>query len=100
LTIYLSYATIFCTLTEKKKANEDDLLEVPPGWKEPKFTKEDNPYGMADQSSFSVLFPKYQEKYIKECWALVKDKLKSHVSAFPLFHFSNKHHFHDIRAIF
>ena len=42
-----------------------------------KFTPEDNPNGgVIDESSFSVLFPQYKEKYIKEVWPLVKKALK------------------------
>jgi ribosomal RNA assembly protein len=38
---------------------------------------EDNPNGgVIDESSFSVLFPQYKEKYIKEVWPLVKKALK------------------------
>ena len=60
--------------------NKDDLLEVPEGWKEPKFTKEDNPHGLMAESSFATLFPKYREKYLQECWPLVKKKLSDFVS--------------------
>lgn len=65
---------------EQKKDEEDDRLEVPANWKEPEFTPKDNPHGLVDQSSFSTIFPKYQEKYLRECWPLVKNKLKSYVS--------------------
>ena len=42
-----------------------------------KFTPEMNPHGgVVDESSFSVLFPQYREKYIKEIWPLVKKALK------------------------
>lgn len=41
------------------------------------FKPEDNPHGgVVDESCFSVLFPQYREKYIKEIWPLVKKVLK------------------------
>ncbi|XP_078589425.1 KRR1 small subunit processome component homolog [Branchiostoma floridae x Branchiostoma japonicum] len=58
-----------------EKQGQDDLLIVPEGWKEPGFSKEDNPHGMLEESSFATLFPKYREQYLRECWPLVKKKL-------------------------
>lgn len=89
---------------EKNKKNKKDdtvqeYAEVPPGWKEPPFTKEDNPHGLytclspsltwsstrlglVAESSFATLFPKYREKYLQECWPLVKAELSKYVSDF------------------
>ncbi|ESN97231.1 hypothetical protein HELRODRAFT_85673, partial [Helobdella robusta] len=57
---------------------EEEKLTVPEGWKPEKFNKEDYPHGLVDTSSFAFLFPKYREKYLKENWPLVKEKLSSH----------------------
>ncbi|XP_068018475.1 KRR1 small subunit processome component homolog [Melanerpes formicivorus] len=65
----------------KKKAaavDESELLTVPDGWKEPPFTREDNPKGLLEESSFATLFPKYREAYLKDCWPLVQKALSEH----------------------
>ncbi|XP_072511508.1 KRR1 small subunit processome component homolog [Notamacropus eugenii] len=58
--------------------DESELLTVPDGWKEPPFTKDDNPRGLLEESSFATLFPKYREAYLKECWPLVQKALHEH----------------------
>ncbi|XP_020824529.1 KRR1 small subunit processome component homolog [Phascolarctos cinereus] len=66
----------------QKRGNDDvgesELLTVPDGWKEPPFTKDDNPRGLLEESSFATLFPKYREAYLKECWPLVQKALHEH----------------------
>lgn len=57
---------------------DDDRLTVPDGWKDKPFTKDDNPRGLLTGSSFSVLFPKYREKYLSKAWPLVKETLTEH----------------------
>lgn len=46
-------------------------------WKIDKFEPTDNTSGtFIDESSFSVLFPKYREVYLKEAWPLITRSLK------------------------
>ena len=65
---------IFVESTKSK-----ELFEVPVGWKEPEFTRECNPHGMLEESSFVILFPAYREKYLRECWSLVTERLSKMV---------------------
>nr|XP_033808519.1 KRR1 small subunit processome component homolog isoform X1 [Geotrypetes seraphini] len=67
-----------CAGPRLRRANESELLTVPEGWKEAAFTKEDNPKGLLEESSFATLFPKYREAYLKECWPLVQKALHEH----------------------
>ena len=53
------------------------MTEVNP-WLFEKFTKEDNPHGLLEESSFATLFPKYREVYLKTIWPLVTKALKAH----------------------
>ncbi|VEL29016.1 unnamed protein product [Protopolystoma xenopodis] len=59
--------------------NDCHKCEVPEGWKEPKFTSQDNPFGrLFAVSSFSTLFPRYRENYLKGIWPAVKKILQEH----------------------
>uniref|UniRef100_A0A672TBM7 KRR1 small subunit processome component n=1 Tax=Sinocyclocheilus grahami TaxID=75366 RepID=A0A672TBM7_SINGR len=60
---------------KSKNTEETELQMVPDGWKEPKFSRVDNPKGLLEESSFATLFPKYREVYLKECWPLVQKAL-------------------------
>ncbi|VDL98027.1 unnamed protein product [Schistocephalus solidus] len=63
----------------KKFDEASEAVDVPEGWKEPKFNPEDNPNGkLYAQSTFSTLFPKYREKYLREVWPAVVKILKEH----------------------
>ncbi|PZC79545.1 hypothetical protein B5X24_HaOG216210 [Helicoverpa armigera] len=60
--------------------NNEGVGPVDNAWamKIPKFTPEDNPHGLLEESKFATLFPKYREQYLKECWPLVQKVLKEH----------------------
>lgn len=44
----------------------------------PEFNQSDNPKSLLEESSFSIMFPKYREKYIREYWPLVEKTLNDH----------------------
>lgn len=63
-------------------SDEEGEAEAPTGpvenaWaiKVPEFKKGDMKSHLLEESSFSVLFPKYREKYLKECWPLLRKTL-------------------------
>ncbi|KAB8349728.1 hypothetical protein FH972_023743 [Carpinus fangiana] len=48
-------------------------------WKQEPFTPADNAGGtFSEESSFSVLFPKYREVYLRESWPLITRSLEKH----------------------
>ncbi len=63
-------------------ASDEERVEGPVenAWslKLPPFTKENSRPCLVEESSFATLFPRYREKYLKECWPLVQAKLKDH----------------------
>jgi ribosomal RNA assembly protein len=70
---------------KNKKYRRDKPWDNDPNvdkWKIDPFTPQDNPNGVAEESSFSSMFPKYREKYIKQIWPLVAKELSAlHVKA-------------------
>lgn len=56
----------------------DEPIENAWGMKIPEFKKNDNPNGLLEESSFATLFPKYREKYLRECWPLVQNTLDAY----------------------
>ena len=69
--------------TKAKKYRRDKPWDNDPSldkWKIEEFKPSDNPHGMFEESAFSILFPEYREKYIKEIWPLVlKELAKFHI---------------------
>lgn len=57
---------------DKPKPWDDESIDH---WKVDKFDPSWNETGMLEVSSFSTLFPKYREKYLQECWPLVRRAL-------------------------
>nr|CDJ82704.1 Hypothetical 37.2 kDa protein in CHA1-PRD1 [Haemonchus contortus] len=62
----------------KPTASTFGARKDPHWWDISTFSREDNPGGLVAESSFSCLFPKYREKYIKESWPLVEKTMGEH----------------------
>ena len=45
-------------------------------WKMPKIEKKDIKGSFSEESSFVIMFPRYRETYLKECWTIVLKSLK------------------------
>lgn len=62
----------------------DPTAVIDEAWKMklPEFKREHNRHGLLEESSFSLLFPKYREKYIREYWSLIENTLvQQHIKA-------------------
>lgn len=81
--------TAFCSPTSTSAAtasmpsthNADKPWDTPDidKWKQEPFTPADNAGGtFSEESSFSVLFPKYREVYLRESWPLITRSLEKH----------------------
>ncbi|KAL7130627.1 hypothetical protein ABFS83_13G147400 [Erythranthe nasuta] len=60
---------------DKEKPWDDPSIDH---WKIEKFDPSWNESGMLEVSTFSTLFPQYREKYLQECWPIVKGALKEY----------------------
>ncbi|KRZ85054.1 KRR1 small subunit processome component -like protein, partial [Trichinella sp. T8] len=62
----------------KIMSNTESFPESSNIWKIPSFTQKDNPQGLLCESNFATLFPKYREKYLRECFPLLQKALSEH----------------------
>lgn len=59
-------------------SNKEDAIDD--AWSMPidPFKKGDMKSSLLSESSFAILFPRYREKYLRECWPLVKSSLSEY----------------------
>lgn len=58
---------------EKDKPWDDGTVDR---WKIEPFKPEENPNGLLEESSFSTLFPKYREQYLRASWGMITKSLE------------------------
>eukprot|EP00916_Digyalum_oweni_P023113 GHVL01038411.1.p1 GENE.GHVL01038411.1~~GHVL01038411.1.p1 ORF type:complete len:340 (+),score=79.22 GHVL01038411.1:38-1057(+) len=68
------------TISKKNKYRRDKPWDIDgiDHWKVERHLPDDSPACLVDESSFSTLFPKYRETYLKEVWPDVEQILKEH----------------------
>lgn len=72
VTSSLPPSRVVCRCAHPRRKDHDGIDH----WKVEPFSKDDNPDGLLDESSFATLFPKYREKYLREVWPSVTRALK------------------------
>lgn len=76
LLLFQELATRMVKKGEKQTKLVEDITDNPWRIPIPKFSESDNPTGTIYESTFSVLFPKYREEYMKEYLPLIKKSLE------------------------
>ena len=67
-------------VNKNKKHRKEKPWDTPEidKWQVTEFKKGEMSHSLLEESSFSILFPKYKEAYLKEYWSIITSTLKQH----------------------